>query len=576
MITALRQQFLEVRFPYENALQRQRAQTLIYMLATLLVIWAASILAVTVPRLVPGEIPALIWVILIALPFMVFIAYRSIQRGRVDFGAGLFVGYLTIGTIIPAVTLTDLHIAFILLIPVVSAGVLFSRINLLIVLALALIALFARALLLSQVDQVIRYVPSLNGAVEIGTAAGLILLTAVFLLTFSGSADRLAATALDDIRHLQAFAVFRAGSETDTDLLAMAALGILRDQLDYNLAQLYIVDESGYVTRRLRPGGVIDRQFALRADEMPTIGETVRERRVRYFRRDASSIQEYPLAPARIGIIAPIMYQGILLGILDAQTRSAVEPTPAQISTFEVFAETLAGAFMNARRLTELQKTVEDQEGVIASFRTRLTELQSSSAQAVGGGWSRYLEGRGGRAIGFDIAMTEGSPIATPASDLPAAIRDTLARGDLYTEDYAESTIVHVPIVLRDDVLGAMTFTLPRGRGLTDRQIEAVRTVAARLGQSLENNRLFEQSQAQALRERKASDVSARLISATNVESLLELAAQSFNEAMGAVYTRVFIEPSAISDTPSSPQGSHANGNNGSTHDANGASERSE
>jgi hypothetical protein len=59
----------------------------------------------------------------------------------------------------------------------------------------------------------------------------------------------------------------------------------------------------------------------------------------------------------------------------------------------------------------------------------------------------------------------------------------------------------------------------------------------------LENKRLFEQSRAQALRESKANQVGNLLLSSTDIETVLNLAAQNFNEALGAVQTKIHLQP---------------------------------
>lgn len=104
-----------------------------------------------------------------------------------------------------------------------------------------------------------------------------------------------------------------------------------------------------------------------------------------------------------------------------------------------------------------------------------------------------------------------------------------------------------MPIILRDQRLGALTFTVPAERGVDERQIEMLRTVVNRLSVALENNRLFEQTQAQAQRERKASEIGSLMLSETDIEAVLEVAAENFNEALGAVHTRVYLEPGVLS-----------------------------
>ena len=75
--------------------------------------------------------------------------------------------------------------------------------------------------------------------------------------------------------------------------------------------------------------------------------------------------------------------------------------------------------------------------------------------------------------------------------------------------------------------------------------MDTVRAVAERLALALENVRLIEQSQAQATRERRASEVSNLLIGQQDVNAVLKLAAERFNEALGAVYTHIYLEPAA-------------------------------
>lgn len=558
-------ELLQVRYAYTDPIRRQRAQALMYMIAVMLLFVLGFIIFSISPILTNStqRLPTPVYVTLALAPIILYVIYRWIESGKVERASLLFVAFLTVGVSVPAIFISGAYNGFLLVIPLVAAGTLFNRLGLLVVFALLLVALLGRAIALSNNDVIIRIIPSINGAFEL-TLIGLVLLSsAVFLAGFSGSSDRFAQLSLRDLRHWQEFSKLRAGQSFDLEQLAERAVEILQTDLGYNLAQIYFADEAGFVTRRVRLN-TIDRQFTIRLEDLPTIGEAVRDKRVRAFRRDVSAIQDYPLAPARIGIAAPIVYQGIVLGLIDAQSRQAEEPSLSTLAAFSVFAETLADYLMNARRMVELQKTVADQEQVIAVFRTRLTELQSRGAQAVSGSWLRYLEGRKAGAIGYDVELPEGKAIARAAADLPPRIRETLQRGELFIErDGSGARVIHVPILLREEVIGAMALTVPSERPLTDRQIETLRTVSSRLGQSLENNRLFEQSQAQAARERKASEVSARLIGATNVENLLEVAASSFNEALGAVYTRVFLEPEAAPEEPPE-DGTHTNGANGS------------
>lgn len=150
-------------------------------------------------------------------------------------------------------------------------------------------------------------------------------------------------------------------------------------------------------------------------------------------------------------------------------------------------------------------------------------------------------------AFGFDLP-TGGAAVPVAASNLPDHLRSALESGDVQVKQVDGERMVNVPIIFRGQTLGAMSFALPRDREVSERQLEMARTVSNRLGLALENTRLFEQTQAQALRERKASEVANLLIGATDVRAVLNLAAESFNEAMGAIYTRVYLQPEQLTE----------------------------
>jgi GAF domain-containing protein len=76
------------------------------------------------------------------------------------------------------------------------------------------------------------------------------------------------------------------------------------------------------------------------------------------------------------------------------------------------------------------------------------------------------------------------------------------------------------------------------------------RNVAGRLALALENKRLLERSLAQAEREHQASEAASLLLSATDVDAVMRLAADRFNDAMGAVRTRIQLRPEVISEPP--------------------------
>lgn len=164
-----------------------------------------------------------------------------------------------------------------------------------------------------------------------------------------------------------------------------------------------------------------------------------------------------------------------------------------------------------------------------------------------GGVWDEYLQGRGYEAIGFDLTFSAtGKPNLTPAFDLADDLAQTIETKEVLVDNTPEGNRIIVPIILRGEVLGALRFMTPPDKPPTERQLDFIQNVVDRLALALENKRLFEQSQSQAMRERKANEVARQLISATEVQNVLSLAAQMFTNSLGAIHTRIQLQPDIL------------------------------
>ena len=258
---------------------------------------------------------------------------------------------------------------------------------------------------------------------------------------------------------------------------------------------------------------------------------------------DVAERSDHLIAPARQSVSMVLVHRDQIFGVLDVQSEHREMFTPNTISGLQNLATQTARELMLARRIEELERNVRDQEGIISRFLNQMSELQRRSENAAALGWTSYLQGRGQSGFGFDY--DHGNIVSS--GDLSEQIRAAIQRGEIYIEPHAGKQIVNVPITLRDQVLGALTFTIPENRAINERQIEMLRTVANRLGVALESNRLFEQTQAQAQRERKANEIGSMLLAETDIDAVLNLAAENFNEALGAVHTRVYLEPGVLS-----------------------------
>ncbi|MCS7072663.1 MAG: GAF domain-containing protein, partial [Anaerolinea sp.] len=414
--------------------------------------------------------------------------------------------------------------------------------------------------------------------------------SAVVLVLFSGATERIAQAGVEDIRQLRAVATFNArpelfqrlsGIRRESDADMQEAVRLVEDDLGYALAQIYLVS-GDQIVRRIRKGSIAPRgSFVLTESEARFVRETIILPGPGPLIVDAAESLDaarFLTPPARVAALFPLREGGRTIGVLEVQSANAGGFTLNQIEALRALADNLADIVYLDENFTALQTALLDQKQILERVRLQLSEAQQRSERAILEGWRQFLETRGReQAIGYDVLLPEtaDAPLHTvrpiPASDLPADIRDALRRGEIVVERDHADQIVKAPITLRGEVLGAMSFRIAGDNPLTDRQLELVRAISDRLAVALESARLYEQSQSLALRERRANEIASELLTATNVETLMSLAAERFNEALGAVYTRVTLQPGALAEPPLPAS---ANGDAGPDHWTNGGSAR--
>jgi GAF domain-containing protein len=100
-----------------------------------------------------------------------------------------------------------------------------------------------------------------------------------------------------------------------------------------------------------------------------------------------------------------------------------------------------------------------------------------------------------------------------------------------------------LPLAVAGRLTALIVFEHDRRVDLSPAIIRALRHLSDQTAMVLEKRRLLEQSQAQVRRQAKVSQVAAGLMTATDVRSLLDLAALLVHDAMGAVSTRITLLP---------------------------------
>lgn len=546
MIDALRRRFFTLHYVYANPTQRQRAQGLVIMVWVVIAFTIAfSGLRGLLALLNLSNSSLILSPELLIAALVLLMVYALIQRGRLDAAIWLFIGLMLVPFVLLTMLIVDASVPVVLILPLIAAGLLLDRRSLVPILAIFILTMILRAVNQNTVTDPQTYIPANDTFSDLINYTAIFGLAATFLLVFSGSLDRILAVSFSEIERLKAAGRFSAGLEAQADEQAILTrlLTLIEGDLGFALAQVYLPDTAGGYTRRMRAGlgqNEMGMHVTLRGGDEAVITEALLTRTpVVVTLRDTPARSEHLVAPARASLTLALADGAQVFGVLDIQGEQPDQFTENTLAGLQNLATQASRTLAQARRSAELERNARDQEALINRFRNQMAELQRRSEGTATAEWTRYLQGRVQAGFGFDYRP--GSIVA--ASDLPEQIRRAMRAGDVYLETRPGEQIVNVPITLRDQVLGALTYTLPPERAVGERELEMLRTVANRLGVALESNRLLEQTQAQAQRERKASEIGSLLLSETEIEALLNMAAQNFNDALGAIHTRVQLEP---------------------------------
>jgi GAF domain-containing protein len=91
-----------------------------------------------------------------------------------------------------------------------------------------------------------------------------------------------------------------------------------------------------------------------------------------------------------------------------------------------------------------------------------------------------------------------------------------------------------LPLTSRGQVIGALTVQSTEAEAFSGEDMAVLQTMADQIANAIENARLFEETQHLAQRERTISQITSRLRSALNLETILQTAVQELGQALGA------------------------------------------
>jgi GAF domain-containing protein len=285
-------------------------------------------------------------------------------------------------------------------------------------------------------------------------------------------------------------------------------------------AQIFLVDATNeFAILRASTGDVgrrlLERGHRLAVGGTSVIGRTTGEGVVTaVLDTEASEFHhKNELLPnTRAELAIPLRLGKTIIGALDVQSFAANSFTDDQITTLQAMADQIAISIENARLY---------QESVHA-----LEEIARQNRESTAETWREHLYNTRSR----ELVAWAGTPTRTDTEGLrEQAIRTGVTQIGGMTGN--RTVPIAVPILLRGQTLGAVVWELPIVE-YSDEKVALAEELVNRLSLTLDNARLFEESQRSADRERVLNDIASKITAQSDIESILTTAVREVGQAL--------------------------------------------
>lgn len=389
------------------------------------------------------------------------------------------------------------------------------------------------------------YIASLDdGTRNLGALVGGFMLSAfpltlaVVVRIFSNTLQRTASDAQRTADLLEASAnIGQVMSKMlDSDQLLARAVEIIRDRFGFYHVQIFLVDEAQRYAYLTASTGEVGQKLLAREHRLPVDARSVIGRVVQAAEpvvagdalRETGYAYNELLPNTRSELALPISDADTIIGALDVQSTRPNAFTPTQIQALQVMANQLAIAIRNARLFEEQDRNVRENKRLFVESETNLREIQRLNRQLTRRAWEDYLTG----AEAIDGVTLSGSEFRPGAAWSPQMVQAAQRRRVLI-EPEDDRQLIAVPIEIRGEVVGAMEIEV-NAETDANRIADMLRAIAQRLGISLDNARLFEETQETTAQEQRIGDIATQYQQASTVDDLLQVTLRGLAEALSA------------------------------------------
>ncbi|NWG35551.1 MAG: GAF domain-containing protein [Chloroflexi bacterium] len=229
---------------------------------------------------------------------------------------------------------------------------------------------------------------------------------------------------------------------------------------------------------------------------------------------DAVYFDNPDLPNTRSEIALPIRSANEIIGVLDVQSTAANAFREEDIEILSTLADQVAIAIQNARTYETMRELLEKARQVSGAYLRDAWQILEAERQE----------------IGVRVIGEEAAPLVRPLTSpqVRKAVKDMKT-----VAENGRNAALAIPIRLREEVVGVMDIRTPFEHEWDQDEVDIAEAVADRLSLALEASLLLKSTQRRAEIERITADITGKIGSTTQFDSILRTAAEELSRVLG-------------------------------------------
>lgn len=252
---------------------------------------------------------------------------------------------------------------------------------------------------------------------------------------------------------------------------------------------------------------------------------------IKDYSREANYKPHALLSQTRSELVIPLGTDETIIGVLDVQSQQIDAFSEADITTLRAAANQIAMAVDSLQLYETSQHSLRENQSLYQQTQANLREIERLNYQLTGRAWSEYLRLQP-QSTAMTLDLETGQVLHE--TEWTSTLHQAASQRRTLVATESGSQVVALPIIVRNEVIGAMEFEMEAGSEVSQEALDLLAAVGQRLGMALDNRRLLDETQRIAQREAMINDIGADLQAATGVDAILQRTARHLQEALNA------------------------------------------